>query len=226
MSIEKFKNKNGKIWLNIASSVYTLDGFINLESSVFLRFAKMFYMFKFIIPEKYHEWIDLYKNLKEKEIFIVHDCRKPLPFPDGSVDHILCSHFLEHVFKEEMEKIISDFYRVLKNGGTLHVIVPNIQWMVNEYLFKKRNGVLSAADWFLKETILSRETRGSFKYRAFEFLGMFGLQHRWMYDYDSMELNLIKSGFTILKENNSPSKHYQLDKQYKAVNILAKKIIV
>lgn len=225
MSAEKFKNKQGKIWLNVASSVYVLDEFINLDSSIFLRFANILNAIKFVIPDKYHEWIEKYGNLKKKGIFIIHDCRKPLPFPDESVDHILCSHFLEHVFPQEAENILKDFNRVLKKEGTLHVIVPSILWIVEKYLDKKKNKVFDAADWLLKETILSRETRGSLKYRILEFLGMFGLQHHWMYDRDSLKLRIEKSGFKILEKNDSPSKDFRSGEKEKSVNILTKKII-
>lgn len=46
---------------------------------------------------------------KQKTVMLKHDCRKKLPVPVISVDHILCSHFLEHVFPEEMELILSVF---------------------------------------------------------------------------------------------------------------------
>lgn len=46
-----------------------------------------------------------------------------LPFKDNTVDEIYCSHFMEHV--EDPVKILREFYRVLKNNGTLIIIVPH-----------------------------------------------------------------------------------------------------
>jgi len=225
VNIEKFRNKQGKIWLNVASSVYALAEFVNLDNSVFLQFSDILYILRPLIPGKYHEWITKYKNLKKSKLFLIHDCRKPLPFPNSSVDHVLCSDFLEHVFPKEAEEIVGDFHRVLKDGGTLHIVVPNLTWMVEEYLEKKKSKTSNAADWFIAETILSRKTRGSLKYRILEFFGAFGLQHYWMYDDDSMKMLLDKFGFKIVEEKNFPSKNYRagIDYKSKAVEVFAQK---
>jgi ubiquinone/menaquinone biosynthesis C-methylase UbiE len=45
-----------------------------------------------------------------------------LPFPDGSVDVILCSHVLEHVVEDR--KALRELYRVLRPGGWALVLVP------------------------------------------------------------------------------------------------------
>jgi predicted SAM-dependent methyltransferase len=156
-----------------------------------------------------------------RSIFIKHNCRKPLPFPSDSVDHILSSHFLEHVFPSEAEKIIKDFHRVLKKGGTIHIIVPDIEFIVKEYLEAKDNGIQDAADKFIKRTILSRETRGSFKYRIVEFLGNLGLQHHWMYDKSSIILRLKKLDFKILEYYSSPSSNYRVGDN--SVHLLVRK---
>jgi SAM-dependent methyltransferase len=46
-----------------------------------------------------------------------------LPYLNNSVDEIYCSHVLED-FVYEFEFIMSDFHRVLKPGGLLHIRVP------------------------------------------------------------------------------------------------------
>ena len=48
---------------------------------------------------------------------------KELPFKENTVDYIYCSRMMED-FLYEYIPIIQDFYRVLKKGGTLHLIVP------------------------------------------------------------------------------------------------------
>ena len=45
-----------------------------------------------------------------------------IPFPDASVDHILCTEVLEHA--EDPVALIADMHRVLRPGGTLLVTVP------------------------------------------------------------------------------------------------------
>lgn len=63
---------------------------------------------------------------KYDEVDIVLDCRfNRLPFDDDSVDEIRTSHFLEHLTFEEVIFIMNEFYRVLKQGHLLEIIVPH-----------------------------------------------------------------------------------------------------
>ncbi len=210
-NLDFYRNSKGEIWLNVASSTGVLEEFVNLDNHIFLHTLYLYPRFKSIIPRKYWEHYDQFIQARNKALLIRHDCRKPLFFPDNSADHILCSHFLEHVFPDEMETIIKDFYRVLKVGGTLHVIVPDLQLLAKQYLLKSSQGEPCAADEFIKNSILSKNTRGSFKFRLLEFLGGFGLQHHWMYDYSSMATKLQNIGFSIMKANETPSKQYRIN---------------
>jgi predicted SAM-dependent methyltransferase len=128
---------------------------------------------------------------------------------------------LEHVYPVEMERIVIDFHRVMKPTATLHVIVPDLKAQAERYLNRNRNAESEAADEFLKESLLSRESRGSLKYRMLEFHGGFGLQHRWMYDFSSMARKLEDAGFLILEDNETPSKSFRRDDG--SVHVVARK---
>jgi predicted SAM-dependent methyltransferase len=210
-NLDSCKNSAGKIWLNVASSTFVLKEFVNLDNHIFLRTLFIYESFKHLIPRKYWKYHEDLLTARNSTLLIQHDCRKPLLFPDASVDHILCSHFLEHVFPDEMECILKDFRRVLKPGGTLHVIVPDLADMAKQYLSNNSQGKSDAADRFINDTILSKETKGSFTYRLLEFVGGFGLQHRWMYDYSSMATRVENNGFSVLSVNDTPSKEYRLN---------------
>jgi len=57
---------------------------------------------------------------------IVHDVRNGLPmYEDNSVDAISSSHFVEHLTGDERVDFFNEVYRVLKVGGTCHVVTPN-----------------------------------------------------------------------------------------------------
>lgn len=63
-----------------------------------------------------------------------YDGRK-LPFPDKSQDYVFTSHVLEHI--SDSVAAIQEWYRVLKVGGHLILIVPH------QYLYEKRLGLPS-----------------------------------------------------------------------------------
>src|SRR5262249_55162794 len=153
---ERLKNSQGRLWVNVASSIYVLEEFLNLDNHIFLAMADLYPTVRWMVPEKNRELFQRYYDLKRSGSLLRHDCRKSLPFPDNSIDHILCSHFLEHVFPVEVTEILHDFHRALKPGGTLHVIVPDLHGQVETYIKSRSQGRVDAADELVKETLLSR----------------------------------------------------------------------
>jgi methionine biosynthesis protein MetW len=59
------------------------------------------------------------------------DC-EPIPFEDNSFDLVLCSDIIEHTLYPE--NILKEAGRVLKKGGSLIVVVPNIVSLFNRVL--------------------------------------------------------------------------------------------
>jgi predicted SAM-dependent methyltransferase len=57
-----------------------------------------------------------------------------LPYADGSVDEIFCSHALEHLSFADAPKALAEWLRVLRTGGTLTLVVPNMEWVAAAYL--------------------------------------------------------------------------------------------
>ena len=54
-------------------------------------------------------------------------------FKDESVDLIYSSHLLEHFRRQETERVLSEWYRVLKKGGLLRIAVPDFEKIVEMY---------------------------------------------------------------------------------------------
>ena len=49
-----------------------------------------------------------------------------LPFKDNTVDQIFCLEVLEHLQRtKDVVKVLKEFYRVLKSGGSLIIHTPN-----------------------------------------------------------------------------------------------------
>lgn len=56
---------------------------------------------------------------------LVIDLRKAWPFPDGSVEDVNCSHFVEHLNATERIHFANELYRVLVPGGKATVVAPH-----------------------------------------------------------------------------------------------------
>ena len=63
------------------------------------------------------------KNFDGKVDVICDLDKNSLPYESNSVDEVYCAHVLEHLDRPEL--LIAEFYRVLKPGALLHIIVPH-----------------------------------------------------------------------------------------------------
>jgi len=71
---------------------------------------------------------------------LVHDLRNPLPY-ESEVDAVYRSHLLEHLDKPIALGFIKENYRVLKSGGILRVVVPDLYSLVEgDFTLKTRGG--------------------------------------------------------------------------------------
>ena len=193
---------NDKIMLNVASGIFVMEDYINLDSSPFLLLATFYPLVKFLLTEKYSDQIKKFVEAKKKAHLIRYNCKKELPFKDSSVDHIYCSHFIEHLYRDDALEVFKGFYKKLKKGGSVHIIVPDLALLVENYL-KRKDGD-SSADRFIESTILTWPKRPSFLFRFFGVIGNYGLSHLWMYDKQSLTKLVTEAGFTIVPKENVP----------------------
>jgi predicted SAM-dependent methyltransferase len=99
---------------------------------------------------------------------ITHDIGKGLPFESKSFDAVYHSHLLEHFPKNHVSKFLSECLRVLKPGGTLRVVVPDLETIARLYLLlmeKSLNGDEEAQkryEWIMLELFdqMVRNTSG------------------------------------------------------------------
>ena len=58
---------------------------------------------------------------------VLTDLEAPLPFEDNSVDEIVLNHVLEHLGQTTKVyfSVWKELYRVLKDGGLIHITVPH-----------------------------------------------------------------------------------------------------
>jgi predicted SAM-dependent methyltransferase len=62
------------------------------------------------------------------------DLKADLPFPDESFDVVYHSHVLEHFSKADGLRLLERCKRVLRPGGTIRVVVPDLERIVHLYL--------------------------------------------------------------------------------------------
>jgi SAM-dependent methyltransferase len=62
------------------------------------------------------------------------DLRRPLPLPSNQFGLIYSEHFLEHIaYPDPVTSLVGECYRILRLGGTLSVVVPDIVLVIKNY---------------------------------------------------------------------------------------------
>lgn len=62
--------------------------------------------------------------------------------PSDSVSEIFMKSVFEHLYNDEQDKALREYYRVLKKGGKLTIKVPDFDVVVDAYL-RKEKGIVS-----------------------------------------------------------------------------------
>jgi len=131
---------------------------------------------------------------------LVIDVRKKLPFNANCVDFIYSEHFLEHLTFEEGEKVLREFYRCLKKGGTLRTATPDLDYIIQKYNTDWKN-----QDWLSWPENEFIKTRG----RMINFAFRWG--HKYLYNEEDLRSHLFKAGFKrIARCEWNKSSHVEL----------------
>jgi len=179
-------------WLNV-------DGSWNARLAKFSKLRKIVGRTKLISPEQF----DIPWN---SEIFI-HDVRSPLPFERDSFQFVYASHLLEHLYWEEGQKLFRQCFRVLKPGGCLRIVVPDLKVIARKYMADSpvendSKNELTSADQFNDHLLMHGRCpppSGNLLYRIHTALNDFHT-HKWMYDADSLTQCFRMVGFTEVRE--------------------------
>ena len=148
--------------------------------------------------------IDIYQHAEYGGKVINWDVNKGLPFADESVSNIFCSHFIEHLSYTEALRYFKEVYRILKPGGIIRFICPDISIWID----KLYNG--NDADFFGTYRSTLKEKGVDNKYYKHRknlitnsqvFNSMFyNWGHKWMWDYESLKLELTNANFSSIEK--------------------------
>lgn len=82
----------------------------------------------------YHEdWVNLDLQSNDPKV-LCHDVNQGIPFSEDKFEAVYHSHILEHLSPQQGRELIYECFRVLKPGGTLRVVVPDLEEIAQLYL--------------------------------------------------------------------------------------------
>jgi SAM-dependent methyltransferase len=119
--------------LNLGCGTRMHLGWNNLDFSPYARLApyrrvaRLLKVLGLLSAERYARLLQIDPQI------ICWDLRYGAPFPAESFDVVYHSHVLEHIDRQHAPVFLRECYRVLKPGGRIRVVVPDLQALVAGY---------------------------------------------------------------------------------------------
>jgi len=76
-----------------------------------------------------------------------------LPLGDAVADVLYSSHFLEHVPRRRVTGFLAECFRVLKPGGRIRLVLPDLEELCSEYMRQRAAGEHAKADFVVLEML-------------------------------------------------------------------------
>jgi predicted SAM-dependent methyltransferase len=175
------KEEGGVVKVNLGCGLAVAAGWINVDASLNALVAswpRMMHklLYRLSGSNRYYS-LEQYCDLLEHHVFMHHDLSHSIPLKDETADFVYSSHFLEHLFRQDAERLLKDCYRVLKPGGMVRACVPDLAYAISLYVAGEKEQMLS--NYFFvedKESFLAR--------------------HKFMYDFELLKTLLENIGFS------------------------------
>lgn len=134
-------------------------------------------------PNAMPNWINL-DAVRGEGVDVLWDLRKGIPFPSESCSAIVGEHVIEHIAKEDAEKLLRECYRVLQKGGVVRISTPDAGLYLRSY----------AGDGeFLRHPNFTEPADAPLD-RVNTIMHAYG--HLWLYDAQTLTLLFQRAGFS------------------------------
>ncbi|MCL4374498.1 class I SAM-dependent methyltransferase [Patescibacteria group bacterium] len=138
---------------------------------------------------------------------IIHDCNDLSFIPSQSIKIIYAHAFIEHLFPDQVDRLLAELKRVLRKDGLIIFLgIPDFRTIARAYLLKKPGLVGKRFDLYH----VYRYTHGA----AHEVALWQNQLHKSLYDRKKLRELLVRTGFKPVLIFN-----YRYQKEYLPVNL-------
>lgn len=173
--------------LNLGCGLAVTLGWVNIDGSLNAFVATMptamhRLMYRLTGARQYYSEAE-YCRLLGEHTFLHHDLAAGIPLKDDVADYIYSSHFLEHLYHKDAIHLLGECYRVLKEGATMRVSIPDLEYAIGLYASGRKDEMLK--NYFFVEDGDSHYSR-----------------HKYMYDFAMLSALLKEIGFRKITRCN------------------------
>jgi SAM-dependent methyltransferase len=193
--------------LHLGCGLNAVDGWLNVDGSWNARLAKLPWLRRAMatvgLISKEAAAVPWRRDLR------ILDVREALPFPASSFEAVYASHLLEHLFLADAQRLLRECFRVLRPGGVIRIVVPDLRPIVQEYLGERpfhnsdEFAAMAPADRMNRRLHFRNPNppRGNVVLRVYAALTDFQT-HKWMYDATSLVGHLRVAGFDDVEQRD------------------------
>lgn len=166
-----------EVKINLGCGGHTPLGWINVDYAIGAKLAKIPLLSSLGLT-----------RLKWNKSIVIHNLLKPFPWKTESVDVIYSSHTLEHFTREDGYRFLKECRRVLKQGGIIRIVIPDLKASINSYLEGK-----TRSDYFVEDLMVLYPNAKNMVKKV--FLPLIFFPHKCMYDTETLLNILNEIGF-------------------------------
>ena len=170
--------------------------------------------------EKAEEGYEYFKSISEAGVQFLKGSAYSLPFPDESIDLIVCSEVLEHL--HEYNDAVKEIHRVLKPGGKFYASVPatwpeKICWKLSKEYQNQPGGHLRI---FSQSGLISEIKESGFKFLSSEKFHSIHSPYWWLrcFFWSTQDKNFLVNFYKKLLERHILKKPFFINLLDKALN--------
>ena len=123
------------------------------------------------------------------------DATHPFPFPEDSFQYVYTEHMIEHVPHQQGTHMLQECHRVLRDGGIIRVVTPNLATILGLYHKGLYTDQQEYLEWFCR-TFVPGGRHGA----VFAINTMFRQWgHQFLYDVETLTDSMCATGFRAVQ---------------------------
>lgn len=148
-----------------------------------------------------HE-IDGWVNIDIVAAPVRMDMRWGLPFDEGSVEAVYLANVLEHFrYPDEAGALLAEARRVLRPGGRIRIVVPDIERCIEAYVRDDRAFFEERKRWWPWARACQTRLDHFLAYAGAGAPGYDYIGHKYGYDYETLSHLLTTAGFSTIRRS-------------------------
>jgi len=202
---------DGRALINLGCGTHMHPAWNNLDLSVYARLRRHMWLvfllrwLGLISPERFAQFSEVEPDI------ILWNLQRGTPFEDKTFDVVYHSHLLEHIDREDALAFLAECHRVLRPGGVIRVVVPDLEKWASAYTYslsmrlvenciEEHEQIMASLliQLVQREPTTRKMQKPVVRWLEHVLLGdsaKVGWQHRWMYDRLTLKALLGKAGF-------------------------------